>query len=231
MEEIEFESLDGSQLYGYYLSKPGATKSLLFCHGNAENIAVLADEANRFRQLLDANVFVFDFRGFGKSLGKPSESAILADAQAASTWLSERTGCDEEELYLFGRSLGGSVAVHLASRNGAKGLILDRTFSSAVDVAASRYWWLPVRFVMRNQFLSIAKIGRYRGPLLQLHGDADEVIPLWSGRRLFDFSPSPDKKFHLVRGLTHNVPMPESFYEEMKKFVDDKSHQSDESAK
>lgn len=219
LEEVDFESSDGTKLHGHFFPKPGSSEALLICHGNAENVALMAEEADRFRQQLNLNVFVFDFRGFGKSLGKPSESAVLADAQAASAWLAERVGCDESELFLFGRSLGGGIAVDLAGRNGTKGLILDRTFSSAVDVAASRYWWLPIRFVMRNQFLSIAKIGRYRGPLLQLHGDVDEVIPLWSAQRLFDFSPSPEKEFRLVPGLAHTVPMPESFYRDMDDFI------------
>ena len=219
LEEISFGSFDGTQLHGYYLPKKDAQATILFCHGNAENIALLAPEMNRLRERMNASVLVFDYRGYGRSVGKPFERGVLEDAEAAATWLAIRTDQAEDDLVYIGRSLGGGVAVHLASRFGARGLVLDRTFSSTVDVAASRYWWLPVRFVMRNQFLSIAKIKYYNGPLLQMHGDIDEVIPLWSAQRLFDRSPSEKKEFQLIDGLTHFLPSPEAYLKKLQQFI------------
>lgn len=216
LEEVNFQSEDGTKIYGYFLPRLNADGTLLFCHGNEENIATCAEEADRLREALNVSVLVFDYRGYGKSDGRPSETKILQDSEAALSWLADKTRTDPSELVLFGRSLGGGVVVHLASRHGAKALILDRTFSSAVDVAANRFWWLPVRFVMRNQFLSVAKIHYYEGPLIQFHGDIDEVIPVWSARKLFDRSPSPDKEWRLVGGLTHKVPMPESYYADLR---------------
>jgi fermentation-respiration switch protein FrsA (DUF1100 family) len=118
----------------------------------------------------------------------------------------------QDQLLLYGRSLGGGVAIHLASRHQARGLILDRTFSSAVELAARRFWWLPVRLVMRNPFLSIVKIRNYRGPLFQVHGDQDELIPLWSAEKLFAACPSHQKEFHRVEGLKHQAVFPEQSY-------------------
>ena len=220
LEEIAFDSADGTHLHGYYLPKPDAKATILFCHGNAENIAMLAPEMHRLRERMNANVMVFDYRGYGKSVGKPFERGILEDAEAAATWLAIRTDQFEDNFVYIGRSLGGGAAVHLASRFGARGLVLDRTFSSTVDVAASRYWWLPVRFVMRNQFLSIAKIKYYDGPLLQTHGDIDEVIPLWSADRLFQRAPSKDKEFQLIEGLTHFMPCPEAYLAKLEQFIE-----------
>jgi len=220
LEEVAFESGDGTQLRGYFFPKVDATATILFCHGNAENIAILAPEMDQLRNRLNASVMVFDYRGYGKSLGEPYEGGLFADAEAAAMWLAERTDQDEEDLVLYGRSLGGGVAVHLASKHSARALVLDRTFSSAVDVAASRYWWLPVRFVMRNQFLSIAKIKYHQGPLLQMHGDIDEVIPLWSAQRLFEMAASEKKEFQLIKGLTHNDPSPEAYLIKLQQFIE-----------
>lgn len=220
LEEIDIEVDNGAPVSAYFFSQPNAKDALLFCHGNAENIAMLASEADRMRKEFQVSVLLFDYRGYGRTEGKPTESGILADAQAASEWLEETTGIQQEDFILFGRSLGGGVAVHLACENGAKAVMLDRTFSSAVDVAASRYWWLPVRFVMRNQFLSLARIHYFDGPLLQFHGDIDEIIPLWSAERLFQHSPSEVKEFRLVKGLKHMVPMPSSLIDEMKVWLE-----------
>ncbi len=220
LEEVRFDSADGTHLYGYFLEQPDAKATILFCHGNAENIALLAPEIHRLRVRMNASVMVFDFRGYGQSVGEPFERGILEDAEAAASWLAIRTNHFEDDLVYIGRSLGGGVAVHLASVFGARGLVLDRTFSSTVDVAASRYWWLPVRFVMRNQFLSVAKITYFDGPLFQMHGDSDEVIPLWSGQRLFERSHSEAKEFQLIDGLSHFMPCPEAYLAKLQQFIE-----------
>jgi fermentation-respiration switch protein FrsA (DUF1100 family) len=119
----------------------------------------------------------------------------------------------------MGRSLGGAVAVDLAAEGGARALILESTFSSLTDVAAHYYPWLPVRRMMRTRFDSAAKIGSYHGPLLQTHGDADTIIPLPFGRRLFEAAPGP-KQFITFPGLDHNDPQPEHYYDRLRDFLD-----------
>src|SRR5208283_3409033 len=116
------------------------------------------------------SVLVFDYRGYGKSEGKPDEPGVLADARAARTWLAQKSGVAENRVVLMGESLGGAVAVDLAA-DGARALILENTFSSMADVAAFHYPWAPVRLLMRTQFNSAAKIRSYRGPVFQSHGD------------------------------------------------------------
>jgi len=220
LEEVEFFSADGTKIYGYYLPNPDSDRYLLFCHGNGENIAMNASEMDILRKRLNASVFVFDYRGFGKSKGSPWEEGIFADGEAASIWLADRSRQPAENQIIMGRSLGGGVAVHLAALLDPKAIVLDRTFSSTVEVAAERYWWLPVRIVMRNQFWSSVKIKKYLGPLLQMHGGADESIPMWSAKKLFTLSPSEDKTFIEIPGLTHNQTWPDDFLDKLKTFLD-----------
>jgi fermentation-respiration switch protein FrsA (DUF1100 family) len=219
LEEIDFVSGDGTKLSGYFFPNPKSDQYLLFCHGNGENIATIAGEMDLLRKKLNVSVFAFDYRGYGKSEGSPWEEGVLADGEAAAAWLANRSQQPIEDLIIMGRSLGGGVAVHLAAVLDPQALILDRTFSSTVDVVAERFWWLPVRYVMRNQFWSIVRINRYLGPLFQMHGDKDESIPLWSGKKLFMSSPSEDKYFMEIPGLYHNDPWPAEFLDKLEGFL------------
>ncbi len=225
LEEVVFVSADGTQLHGFFFPNPKSDQYLLFCHGNGENIATIASEMDLLRKQLNVSVFAFDYRGYGKSGGSPWEEGVLADGEAAAVWLADRSQQPIENLIIMGRSLGGGVAVHLASLVDPQALILDRTFSSTVDVAADRYWWLPVRYVMRNQFWSIVRIKRYEGPLFQMHGDKDEVIPIWSGKKLFTASPSEDKFFMEIADLYHNDPWPQEFLGQLDGFLNGEEEQ------
>jgi fermentation-respiration switch protein FrsA (DUF1100 family) len=139
-----------------------------------------------YRDRLNASVLVFDYRGYGKSEGTPSEAGLLADARAARRWLAARTGVAERDIVVVGKSLGGGVAVDLAAKDGARALILESTFPSLPEVAAHHVPWLPTHWLMNTRLNSVAQIGNYHGPLLQSHGDADRTIPYEMGRKLFD---------------------------------------------
>lgn len=173
-----------------------------------KHVAYLAEEADELRRSFAANVFVFDYRGYGQSAGKPIESGILQDGEAALEWLCARTESTPQEVVVWGRSLGGAVAVHLAHTHGARGLVLDRTFSSMVDVAAALFPWAPVRLFLRNRYLSEEKISHYSGPLIQVHGRDDSIVPFQFGQKLHSACPSVDKQFLAVENMGHNAPWP-----------------------
>jgi len=120
---------------------------------------------------------------------------------------------------LMGRSLGGAVAVDVAARDGARALVLESTFSSIPDLAAHAYPWLPVRQLLRTQLDSTGKIADYHGPLLQTHGDADTIIPLKLGRRVFEAANEP-KQFVTFPGIDHNDPQPREYYDSLARFLD-----------
>ena len=211
-EEVHFESIDGTKLHGWYWDHPQPRAHVLFCHGNGEHVGYLGHGMQVLCQRLQISVFAIDYRGYGKSDGTPFEQGLLQDGEAAQKWLADRAGIKPQDVVLYGRSLGGGVAVHLASAVGTRALIAERTFHSMVEIGAEHYPWLPVRMLMRNRFPSAQRIASYTGPLLQLHGTADRVVPLSSGRTLYDACPSKDKRFLEIPGMGHNDPAPEEFY-------------------
>jgi uncharacterized protein len=218
-ENAHFQSADGTKLHGWYLRHPDPRAVVLFCHGNAGNISHRAGLLKILHQRVGVSAMIFDYRGYGHSEGTPTEAGVMADARAARKWLAQRAGIAEDRIVLMGRSIGGAVAVDLASSDGAVGLVLESTFSSVPDVAAKLYPLLPVRLLMRSKFDSAAKIGRYHGPLLQSHGDADRVVPYKLGRRLHAAANSP-KQFVVIPGGDHNDPQTTEYYDALVAFLD-----------
>src|SRR5262249_16883843 len=142
-----------------------------------------------------------------------------ADARAARRWLAQRAGIEESDVVLMGESLGGGVMVDLAAHDDCRALILENTFSSLVDVASYHYPFLPVKLVMRTRMDSAAKIGNYHGPLLQIHGDSDTIIPISLAKKLFAAANEP-KRFVVIRGGDHNDARTPGFYQAVDEFLD-----------
>lgn len=226
-KEVAFSSQDGTKLVGWYLPSStsqeasGSNQTVLICHGNAENVSQSSrSNGDQFRDAIGADVFEFDYRGYGKSEGSPHEVGVLADAEAAMQWICEKTGKAPDQIILVGHSLGGGPAVHLANACGCKALILQRTFSSTADVGQLNYPWLPIRYVMRNQYRSSEKIKSCTQPLFQTHPGSDQVIPIELAQKLFEASPSKQKMFTTHEGLGHYDPPPRSYWRAIKRFVE-----------
>lgn len=218
-QEVWFESADGTRLHGWLAEHRRPRGVLLFCHGNAGNVTHRADVVEILRRKLGMTVFVFDYRGYGRSAGRPSESGVVADARAARTWLAGHAGVQPEDVVLLGRSMGGAIATRLASEGGAGALILENTFTSAVDVGAASFPIFPVRLLMRNRFETLDRIGEYQGPLLISHGTADEIIPFSHGQRLFEAATTGTKQFVPLTGVRHNDPPPAEYYDTLADFL------------
>jgi pimeloyl-ACP methyl ester carboxylesterase len=219
-EDVWFTSADGTRLHGWFLPHPMARRTILYCHGNGEHVALDGDLCGLLRDRLKASVFVFDYPGYGHSDGKPGEASCIAAAQAARDWLVRRLGIQSNEIILLGHSLGGGVATALAADGGARALVLENTFSNMADVAAHSHWWLPIRLVMRNRYDSVARIRKYDGPLIQTHGAADSLVPIHFGRALFDASPSKLKRF--IEGVGgHDDGPPDNYYQVLAAFLDE----------
>ncbi len=219
-EDVEFTSADGTALHGWFLDHPNPKAYLLYCHGNGEHVAYTADVLHQLRKQLDVAVFAFDYRGYGRSDGSPNEAGVLADGEAAHAWLQRRAEVAPDQIAVMGRSLGGAVAVDLASKHHSSAMILESTFPSLPDVAARLHWWAPIRLLMRTRLESIKKIVTFEGALLQSHGTDDTLIPLGYGRRLFDAAPTGNKRFLRFDGLGHNDYPPSDYYNELRIFID-----------
>ena len=219
IEDVWFTTPEGLRLNGWFTEADRPRAVVLYAEGNAGNIAGRRSVLRLFRERMGASVLIFDYRGYGRSEGSPSEAGILTDARAARRWLAGRAGVAEAEIVLVGHSLGGAVMVDLAARDGARGLVLENTFSSVHDAAAPHLPPWVVRLLPESRLDSLAKIGDYKGPLLQTHGDADDVIPFELGRRLFDRANEPKRFVRIPRG-GHNDPPKPRYVDALTQFLD-----------
>ncbi len=220
-EEVWLQAADGTKLHGWFFPHHDPKFSVLYGHGNGEDAERNSRLMARLRDEMQASVVIFDYRGYGLSEGTPHEAGIIQDGLAAQRWLAKRMSISSDEVVLYGRSLGGGVMVALAEQLGAKALIVHGSFANMTDVGADRYFWLPVRLLMRNRYPSEERIKNYEGPLLQIHGTADRVVPLKLAKPLFDASPSEHKRFIEVPGGTHNSPLPRNTFDAMIEFLEE----------
>jgi uncharacterized protein len=202
-ERVEIPSGDGVTLVAWVIRAPTADTAgrwLLICHGNAGNLSD-AGRPEHYAGLraLGLNLLAFDYRGYGESGGSPSEAGLYRDAEAAYVYLRDTLGVPPERIVLFGHSLGSAVAVELATRVPAAGLVLDGALMSVIARAQEVYPYVPVRWIARSRFASIEKIGRVEIPKLFLHARRDDVVPIAHGRRLYEAAPPP-KTFVALAG-------------------------------
>ncbi|HMP79984.1 MAG TPA: alpha/beta hydrolase [Pirellulaceae bacterium] len=221
VEEMWCEMENGWQVHGWYLTHPAAERVILHCHGNAEDVAgVFRTTGRELSERLQANVLIFDYPGFGQSHGSPSEETCIESGNLALAWLCERTDMTPDQIILYWRSLGGGIAVALAQRHGAKALILDRTFDSITNPGAARYPWAPVKLLMRNRYPSAERIRDCAMPCFISHFEGDEVVPIWSGQRLYESATAASKReFVRMPGGNHLAPLPASYWPRLNKFL------------
>ena len=193
---VKLKSRDGVQISAVYLPNPQATYTILFSHGNAEDLGTLAPELESVRAL-GFSVFAFDYHGYGTSGGTATEQNAYEDIDAAYDYLTQVLKVPADRIIAHGRSLGGAVAIDLAARKPVGGLIVENSFVSAFRVVTG------YRIFPFDKFRNADKIGNVRCPVLVIHGRQDEVIPFWHGERLFDLANQPKMNFW-VDGAGHN---------------------------
>ena len=201
-EEVFFETEDGLSLHGWFVPGSGEVTWLWF-HGNGGNISHRLDEVALFHHRLGVNQFIFDYRGYGKSEGKPTERGTYTDARAALANLQARGDLDRDKVVYFGRSLGTAVAVELATAQEPMALVLVAPFTSVSNMARIVFPIAPLHRLVRGRYDSLERIAGIRTPLLVVHGDRDQTIPLTEARRLFDAANEP-KRFLVLPGSGHN---------------------------
>jgi alpha-beta hydrolase superfamily lysophospholipase len=187
----------GGRVHAWHVPHPKARGTVLFCHGNAGNVS---HRVGLLAQLhvLRLSVLIFDYPGFGKSDGRPSEAGCQAAAEAVWAWLTGELGEKPERVVVWGRSLGSTVAVRLAAERAPAALVVEASMTSAVDAGKRHYPWLPVGLLMRNRHAAIEHMAAVRCRKLFFHSRDDEVIPFELGQRLFAAAGEPKRFVELV---------------------------------
>ena len=198
--DVQLSAADGTLLHAWYSCPAGARAAILLLHGNAGN---LTHRIHLLEPLLSlpAAVFLLDYRGYGRSAGQPSEAGVYDDAQAAVDWLATH-GMPHERIILYGESLGGAIAIETARRTQVAGLIVQSSFTSMPDMVRS-ITGRPLGFLLRTRMNSIEKIGAVTVPKLFFHGEADDLVPVAMGRRLYEAATEP-KRFVSYPKVGHN---------------------------
>jgi uncharacterized protein len=200
-EDVYFRTSDGIVLNGWWVASPGGRGTVLFCHGNAGNISFLIDTI-RLINGMGLNVFVFDYRGFGRSGGSPSEEGTYRDAAAAWECLTVQKKIPPSKMIVVGRSLGGPVAAWLARHRSPAALVLESTFTRAADVANFHYRFSPGDLILGDAYDTAAHLARIRCPVLVIHSPEDEIVPYALGKQLYEEASAP-REFLEIHG-SHN---------------------------
>jgi fermentation-respiration switch protein FrsA (DUF1100 family) len=200
-EEVWMRCEDGIRIHGLWWNDPPDAPVILFLHGNAQEVYSWSP-VNQELKALGCRMLLIDFHGYGKSGGEPSEQNLYLDGEAAMAWLKGR-GVEDSDIIVFGKSLGGGVACEIARNHGIRALILESTFTSLASVGRKLFPFLPPGLELGEVYDSINKVRVCGCPVMVIHGDADDLIPVGEGRGLYEAAPGR-KDIFLVPGAGHN---------------------------
>ena len=218
VEELRFPSGDGVELIAWFKAPAEGRATILFFTGNAGSAAWRSERIGHYASR-GYGFLILNYRGYGGSGGSPSEEGLIADGLAAAGQLIQR-GIEPGAIVLHGESLGAGVAVQVATSHAFKAVVLEAPFTSAVDVAAKAYPFLPARWLMHDRFLSVEHIKGVSSPVMIVHGEADDLIPVSFGRRLFEAANEP-KSLFVVPNAGHNDLDQQDVRARIERFIED----------
>jgi fermentation-respiration switch protein FrsA (DUF1100 family) len=217
-----FTSVDGVRLHGWFIPHHDARATLVWFHGNAGNISHRVENIKLLHDKVKINIFIFDYRGYGRSAGSISEEGVYRDGAAALDFVRQELAVEAKSLIIFGRSLGAAVAAEMALRFACRGLILETPFTSIRDMAKTVFPVLPIGPFLRTRFDVLEKITHVKVPLLVLHGDRDDLVPYEQGQKVFAAARGP-KEFYTINGAKHNdtyLVGGDAYFERLRSFVE-----------
>lgn len=201
-EDVYFDTEDKERLHGWFFPLKDETPVILFCHGNAGNISHRLDNV---KFLLDQNirVFIFDYRGYGKSSGRPSETGLYKDGLAAYDFLANQKHIPPERIILFGRSLGAAITLEIALKRNVGAIILESAFTSSKGMAKTLFLFKLFASLLPSHYNNLEKIGLITVPKLIIHGEDDEIVPFYMGQEMYNIA-KPPKYFFPIKNAGHN---------------------------
>jgi fermentation-respiration switch protein FrsA (DUF1100 family) len=220
-DDVQLTSTDGNTIHGWWNAPAGWSPergAVLYSHGNGGNLSMRAENIVRWRNATGKAVLIYDYPGYGKSTGKPTEASCYAAANAAYDWLVDTKKVSPSQLVLLGSSLGGAMATQLASRRECRALVLVNAFTSFPDMAQKTVPWFPARWLVSNRLDNLSKIGKCDAPVFITHGTADTLIPFSQGERLFAAAMEP-KRFLPRPGEGHWHPTETTFFDAVLAFL------------
>ncbi len=221
-DDVTFTTADGIRLNGWFVPYPGADVTLLWFHGNAGNISHRVDNIRLLHDKVATHIFIFDYRGYGRSEGKISEEGTYKDGEAALGYLRSREDVDPKKIVFFGRSLGAAVAAEIATGQQCLALILETPFASIREMARVAFPFLPVGPFLRTRYDTVEKVKKIKAPVLVVHGDRDDIVPFAQGRAVFEAAREP-KEFYTIPGARHNdtyIAGGDAYFAALKNFID-----------
>ena len=219
IQDVWFDAEDGVKLHGWYVPHKEAVANFLFFHGNAGNLSHRLENIFLLHHL-KLNIFIFDYRGYGRSDGDPDEEGLRRDSQAAYDTFLAQPGVSADSLIIFGRSLGGAFAAYTASKNPSAGLILESTFTNAVDMADKMLPFVP-GWIISSELNTQDYVSQLKIPKLLMHGTHDKIIPFTLGRELYKAAAEP-KEFYAIAGAGHNNTVfigGSAYFDKIKEFI------------
>lgn len=230
-EDIQFESSDGVKLTGWFIPAENSELTVLFCHGNAGNISHRLASISIFNEL-GVNTFIFDYRGYGGSEGKPGEQGTYLDAKAAYRWLTEQKNIPPEKIIIFGRSLGGAIAAQLASVTDPAGVVLESTFTSYIDAGKAIYPYIPIpKFFAKYRYDTLSYIKKINSPVMLIHSTEDRLIPFRFAETLYENASEPKRLIEITGDHNNGFYDSKSRYtkawKEWLEFLESNEHQAE----
>jgi len=217
IEKVKIKTSDGIELLSWYHNKNiKIYKTILFLHGNAGSLENRIHKINHFKDM-DINFLLLAWRGFNGNKGKPTESGLYEDARSAILWLKSN-GVEENNIIIYGESLGTGVATEIAQNENFAGIILESPFTSMIDAGKDKYPFLPVRFLLKDKYESVKKIKNIRSPILIMHGKVDNIVPFYMGKKIYDLANEP-KYSYFSEYDDHMMEYNKSLLNALKEFI------------
>ena len=217
IEKVKIYTKDDIELLGWYHKKDlQKYKTVLFFHGNAGSLENRIHKLNHFNKM-DVNFLIIAWRGFSGNKGKPSEEGLYEDGRSAINWLVEK-GVEEENIVIYGESLGTGVATHLSQNKNFAGVVLETPFTSMTDAAKTFYPYIPVNLLLKDKFDNKSKIQNIKVPILIMHGEADQIVPFFMGKKMYEKANMP-KYSYFTKHDNHMMEYDENLVKALNSFL------------